>query len=40
MVVAPTFWEGKKVQDGTYDVNNSNLADSILSDENSVNLLF
>ncbi len=30
----------KQVQDGTYDVNNSNLADSILSDENSVNLLF
>ena len=30
----------KQVKNGTYNVNNSNLADSILSDENSVNLLF
>jgi anti-sigma28 factor (negative regulator of flagellin synthesis) len=30
----------KQVQNGTYNINNSDLADSILSDENSINLLF
>jgi anti-sigma28 factor (negative regulator of flagellin synthesis) len=30
----------KQVQNGTYNINNSDLADSILSDEDSINLLF
>lgn len=30
----------KQVQNGTYNINNSDLAESMLSDKNSINLLF